>query len=168
MERSSRIHLCIACTNSNHLWKRLVRRVEKIHVEKRERERQHRSINRWNRFNVSCPQRIFARRGEKKLWWFIESKRELPFAEKNFIHFKRTWKDMYEFYVQFSAVSIDRLPSNSCLSFLIFLRGKRREKKVAGKRVIRTRRSTEWDIKIRWDQPVQLIKSRNHASNSRK
>lgn len=147
-----------------------------------ERERQHRSINRWNRFNVSLTvsatdirerrrEEKRRERGEeknKKLWWFVESKKELPFPEKNFIHFKSTWKNMYanEFYVQFNAVSIDRLPSNSCLSFLIFL--KKREKKIAGERIIRTRRSTEWDIKIRWDQPVQLIKFRNHASNSRK
>ena len=51
-----------------------------------------------------------------------------------------------EFHVQFNAVSIDRLPSNSCcLSFLIFLRGKRRGKKESsgGKGLLERRRSTE-------------------------
>lgn len=29
------------------------------------------------------------------------------------------------------------------------------------------KKEREWDIKIRWDQPVQLIKYRNYATNSR-
>lgn len=167
-ERSSRTRLCIACTNSNHLWKRLFKR-----VERKERDRIVRLIV---EIVSTCPQRIFTeRRGVKNCDDSSKVKENCRSLKKNFIHFKRTWKNINtyanEFHVQFNAVSIDRLPSNSCcLSFLIFLRGKRRGKKESsgGKGLLERRRSTEWDIKIRWDQPVQLIKSRDHASNSRK